>query len=83
MIAYSAIVLRDRHPLYRLNIQNTQTRLTLVEAGFYKIPITPEVPDTWRDANQDGQFDIDHGDYYEDLNGNEKFDPVLYGRIPK
>jgi hypothetical protein len=40
------------------------------------LPITPVIPDYWRDADGDGQFNIQAGDYYEDRNGNDQFDPV-------
>ena len=76
LIVYGVIMLRDRHPRYILNIQHEQIKPSPINAGFFKIPITPEVPDSWRDTNGDGQFSIEQGDYYEDNNGNDRFDPV-------
>ena len=78
MVGFTTIyyLMRDRFPGYKVDLlieNNTQGPL---QAGFAKIPITPEVPDRWTDTNDDAQFDQEDGDTYEDGNGNGVFDPV-------
>lgn len=73
---FAVIMLRDRNPRYVLDIQIEQLEPSSIEAGFYALPITPEIPDYWRDVDGDGQFNIEQGDYYEDRNGNDQFDPI-------
>ncbi|MCU0341073.1 MAG: neutral/alkaline non-lysosomal ceramidase N-terminal domain-containing protein, partial [Spirosomaceae bacterium] len=46
------------------------------QAGFAAVAITPTLPDTWTDANQDAQFEPEDGDTYQDLNKNGRFDAV-------
>lgn len=67
---------KDRFPNYEvdLNIQASEARA--LKLGFAALPITPEVPDTWTDANGDGRYLPEDGDYFEDLNENGKFDKV-------
>ncbi len=76
VLVYSVIMLRDRNPGYRIDIKVEQQQQSQVKAGFFALPITPEIPDFWRDADGNGQFNIEGGDYYEDQNGNDQFDPV-------
>ena len=46
-----------------------------LKAGFSERDITPEVPDTWVDVDDNAQFDPEV-DTWVDGNGNDKFDPV-------
>ena len=46
-----------------------------LEAGFAERDITPEIPDTWVDVDDNAQFDPEV-DTWIDGNGNGEFDPV-------
>ena len=45
-------------------------------AGFARMSITPELPDTWTDADGNSVYQPDQGDTFEDGNGNGTFDAV-------
>ena len=47
-----------------------------LSVGFAKIPITPQVTDTWNDFNNNAKYEPEQGETYNDVNGNNKFDPV-------
>ncbi len=66
---------RNRHPGYEVNlsIRNNSTPLGY-SVGFGKRIITPEVPDTWNDDNENARYD--KNETFNDLNGNGKFDAV-------
>ncbi len=66
---------RDRHKDYRIDL-NLQSSQNDIQAGFAKVDISPEIPDTWIDANGDSRYNPDDGDTYLDGNGNGKFDGV-------
>lgn len=68
--------LKDRHPDYWLELEQTATAAGPLRAGFSAVPITPEIPDTWTDVNGDAQYIEEDGDTYQDGNGNGRFDPV-------
>ena len=44
--------------------------------GFAARSITPDVPDSWTDVNNDAKYIPEDGDTYEDGNGNGRFDPI-------
>ncbi len=68
---------QDQHPGYQLqlDIQPTSHPSSL-KIGFSALPITPELSDTWQDANADAVYDPEDGDTFQDQNNNGKFDAV-------
>lgn len=68
--------MKDRHPGYSTDLKITNTSPSELKAGFAALPITPEVPDRWTDADGDKKYNPKKGDSYTDLNGNGKFDKV-------
>lgn len=66
--------LRDRHPGYELDLNYTSTTQEQIKVGFSAKPITPEVIDTWTDANNNAM--LDENEEWQDLNENGKFDAV-------
>jgi len=75
VIIWGGIHMRDRHPGYQVDIAIPAPESPgNLHAGFAKIPITPEVQDTWSDANHDARFSPRDGDTYRDTNGNSHFD---------
>ncbi|WP_194775767.1 hypothetical protein [Pararhodonellum marinum] len=73
---FTAYQFRDRHRGYALDLSINSKAPQTIQAGFSKIDITPQNFDTWNDHNQDGVYDLEAGDTYNDLNGNGKFDPI-------
>jgi len=74
-IGYLYRNVRDRHPDYEINInKEAPADIEVFKAGFAKMPITPEIVDTWNDANDDAEFHEEDGDTYNDNNNNGKFD---------
>lgn len=67
---------RDRHPDFSINRTIPAGEAQQLYAGFSAVPITPSVPDTWTDVNNDGQFIKSDGDHYVDGNDNGQFDPI-------
>ncbi len=68
---------RDRHPGYRLDLARGQDRGTAANGfrvGFAKVTITPELPDTWTDADGNARYEPEKGDTFTDGNGNGRFD---------
>ena len=51
-----------------------QGQETTFRAGFARMSITPELPDTWTDANANSVYEPDKGDTFTDGNGNAVFD---------
>ena len=47
-----------------------------LSVGFAKIPITPQVTDTWNDFNGNARYEPEQGETYNDVNDNNKFDPI-------
>lgn len=68
--------LSDRFPGYQLSLNIEEAEPQKISAGFAALPITPQVIETWIDANGDAAFREDDGDTYEDVNGNGQFDAV-------
>ena len=73
---YSYSQLKDRHPNYWLDLSHQPKQAAPFQAGFSALSITPAVPDTWVDVNDDAQYHPEKGDTWEDGNGNGEFDPV-------
>ena len=72
--------LRDRHPDFDIDIYLKNTgQIGSISVGFAKMPITPEITDTWNDLNGNARYEPDKGDFYNDVNGNNKFDPIWIG----
>ena len=70
------INVRDRHPGYHVDLSIKNKNQVVLKAGFSAISITPEIPDSWTDVNNDARYIPDDGDTFEDGNGNGKFDPI-------
>jgi hypothetical protein len=68
--------LKDRHPGYKADLKIISEKPAQLSAGFAALPITPEVPDKWTDANDDSKYNPKDGDTFTDGNGNGVFDPV-------
>lgn len=66
---------RDRHAGYWIDL-NLQSSQNDVQAGFAKVDISPDIPDTWVDENGDARYNPKDGDTYTDGNGNGQFDAV-------
>lgn len=76
IIVTGIINLKDRHPGYNADMKIISKQSPALKAGLAAIPITPEVPDRWTDANNDSRYRPKDGDTFTDGNGNGKFDPV-------
>jgi hypothetical protein len=68
--------IRDRHPGYELNLQINNKEKKQVNAGFAAVSISPEIIDTWNDADGDAKYDPDKGDTFNDNNNNGEFDAI-------
>ena len=70
--------MRDRHPDYSLNLFLPDREMlvedTILQIGIAKLPITPEIVDTWTDVDGNARYEPDKGDTYTDNNGNGEFD---------
>jgi hypothetical protein len=70
--------IRDRHSGYELDMklptQASAQTANNIRIGLAKLPITPNVEDTWTDANGNAKYEPDKGDSYQDNNNNGKFD---------
>ncbi len=81
LVAFAGLLLflysnvRDRHPGYELDLHIRSERPGPLRIGFSAVPITPEIQDTWVDANGDAYYDESEGDRFVDGNGNGEFDP--------
>jgi hypothetical protein len=76
IVAWMFTNMTDRHPGYKADLKISGSAPAQLHAGFAAVPITPEVPDRWTDANNDHKYKPNDGDTYMDGNGNGKFDPV-------
>jgi len=68
---------RDRHSGYSLNLdlpENFVNQPAQLKVGLAKLPITPNVEDTWIDANNNAKYEPKKGDSFMDKNENGKFD---------
>ncbi len=67
--------LKDRHSGYEIDLAlKTSVQSGPLKVGFSAMPITPEIIDTWNDANGDAEYNRKDGDTYNDNNKNGKFD---------
>ena len=70
--------IRDRHPGYELDLRLPEKTASQTEAlfqvGMASLPITPEIIDTWVDADSNGRYEPKKGDSFVDNNNNGKFD---------
>ncbi len=69
---------RDRNPGYKLNLDLPEAA-GAQSAGEFKVgvaaePITPDIVDTWVDADSNARYEPAKGDSFIDKNGNGKFD---------
>jgi hypothetical protein len=74
---YALYNIRDRSPDYGLEVmlpEPEEQNGTALKVGLAKVPITPDIPDTWVDADSNARFEPDKGDSYTDKNGNGRFD---------
>lgn len=70
--------MRDRHPDYALDVRlyhETNDPVAL-QVGLSRCTITPDLPDTWIDADSNALYEPDQGDRFIDGNGNKKFDAI-------
>jgi len=72
---YSMYQFRDRHDGYWIDLTLRSSQEQIL-AGFSKVDISPEIPETWADVNDDARYNPEDGDTYTDVNGNGKFDAV-------
>ena len=66
---------RDRHPGYSVSL-DLQAPVGEMLVGFAKRSINPSLVETWTDINLDGRYRPDDGDFYTDVNENDRFDPI-------
>lgn len=66
--------LRDRFPDSEIDLHIPSGEAGLLSAGFAKTDISPDLPDSWVDANNDARFEEKDGDTWTDGNGNGQFD---------
>lgn len=76
VMIYGAYQFRDRHDGYWVDLKFENQSADEVKAGFAKVNISPDLTDTWTDANGDAKFNPEDGDTYVDVNGNGQFDGV-------
>ena len=76
LVIYIYSNLKDRNPGYEINLNIKPTIEGPLYAGFGVKSISPQVPDTWEDINNDAQYNPKDGDTYNDGNENGKFDAV-------
>ena len=77
IVSWFSYNLRDRHPDFNINLViDSPDEPGRLSVGFAKIPITPQVTDTWNDFNNNAKYEPEQGETYNDVNGNNKFDPV-------
>jgi hypothetical protein len=66
---------RDRFPKYEMNLQvEAKDEPGEFSVGFGAISITPEITETWTDADSNAVFNPEQGDTFNDANQNGKFD---------
>lgn len=67
---------RDRHPDYRVYHKIDGKKPGQIQAGFAAVSITPDIVDTWNDADGNAKYEPKKDDSYNDNNGNGKFDAI-------
>ena len=68
---------RDRHSGYELDLNLPSVTATVprqLKVGLAKLPITPNVVDTWVDVDSNAKYEPQKGDSFMDKNANGKFD---------
>lgn len=68
--------LKDKNPDYKVDEVVRPEQKSKFRAGFSALTITPDVPDSWQDFNNDAKYEPDDGDTFIDGNGNGVFDVV-------
>lgn len=76
LFIWMSLNMKDRHPDYNTNMEVFNTKASPLMAGFAATIITPQVPDSWVDKNNNARYEPRKGDTYIDGNGNGVFDPV-------
>lgn len=76
LVLFSFRNMKDRHPGYLPDMKITAGNPSQLRAGFSAMTITPEVPDRWKDADNNAKYEPEKGDTFSDGNGNGTFDPV-------
>ena len=77
IVTWFSYNLRDRHPDFNIDLViDPPVEPGRLSVGFAKLPITPQVTDTWNDFNNNAKFEPELGETYNDINRNNKFDPV-------
>ncbi len=70
--------MQDRNPDYNLDIslpdKGADSDIGILRVGLAKVPITPDIVDTWVDADSNARYEPDKGDTFIDNNGNGEFD---------
>jgi hypothetical protein len=70
--------MRDRHADYSIDLilpgDAALVEDNLLHIGIAKVTITPEIIDTWVDADTNARYEPDKGDTFTDNNGNGQFD---------
>ncbi|MBN1561370.1 hypothetical protein JW998_14040 [candidate division KSB1 bacterium] len=67
---------RDRYPGYALDLTLPEgTQAEPLRVGLAKVAITPQIADTWVDADSNARYEPKKGDTFNDGNGNGRFDP--------
>ncbi len=80
LILFVGYRMKGPYRFYKVDFVNTGNGEApgTLEVGVAKVDITPDMSqyDPWTDADNNGRYDPDKGDTYEDRNGNGKFDAV-------
>ncbi len=75
IVIFALVRTRDHHPDYDLDLTlESPSQENGFKAGLAKVTITPDIIDSWYDADGDSRFNPDKGDSVIDNNGNGKFD---------
>ncbi|MCF7973873.1 MAG: neutral/alkaline non-lysosomal ceramidase N-terminal domain-containing protein [Phycisphaerae bacterium] len=78
-VAHVLYYTRDRHPGYSLDLtlpQGLHEPTQGIQVGLAKAVITPSLPDTWVDVDDNAQYEPDKGDTFVDGNRNGRFDAI-------
>lgn len=75
-VIFVSVKTRERNKDYILNLSLPQQNAVSGQllAGFAKENITPVLPDTWTDVDNNARYEPEKGDTYKDGNNNGKFD---------
>lgn len=82
LVAFLGYRIKGPYRFYRADLMKPAPGASVepgqLEVGVAKRDITPDLSkyDTWTDADNDGRYNPDKGDTYQDVNGNGKFDAV-------